>query len=489
MKTVNQIRQDELDEFINPEERLEQLELDIEEKDLVSDSVDLSDKLTLAKIKKEVARKHTVKYENDEVEYYPICCTDTGIFGCGRERNRSELQSYGLGIVNYFKIIKAYFWVFFIALILNLFMLVIYTQSHPERSIHTYQEAIFKTTIGNIAASTYNCLKINFSDFEKKSNYRTILNCNEYDIASINYFGIPIDRESESQNEGACVNYQNSQNLTISNECSFAFNITSLAKTCIEEGESYCEFDIPTREYIDNCNNPNKFSHIYLGYTCLNDELPLIKWTMTRDQVSFIVVILDILTVLLIFISNIVIDRSIKINAINYDKETNQISDYTIHITKFNSNNQTIYKDLDDLVAHLNKIFEKEIKEFNANKYTNIYEINYPILTDEKLDLVLEENKMQEEINHNKKKIIKNDFDEEQKLKVNNKIADLGKKIEEIKKKNMENDKELYRIDDAWITFNKMKYKHLIEDTYKRYNKCERCCLICCFQREKINDY
>lgn len=490
MKTVNQLKKDEFDEFINPEERIEELELDVAEKDLYSDSVDLTDKMTLIKMKNEVARKHPVKItEDNQIEYYPICCTDTGIFGCGKERNRSELQPYGLGIVNYFKIIKAYFWVFLLALILNLFMLVIYSQSHPERTVNTYQDAIFKTTIGNIAATTYNCLKIKTSEFRVKKNYRTILNCQEYSVNNIINFGTPIDRESEYENENSCIDFKNSQNLTLSSECSFATNITLLADKCITNGESYCELDIPTENYVNECENIREFSHIYLGYTCIINELPLIKWSMNRDRVSFVVVILDIVTVLLIFISNIVIDRAIKMNAINFDLETNQISDYTIHITKFNSTNKNIYQDIEDLVSHLNSIFKEEIEEFKTNKYTNIYEINYPILTDEKLDLVLEENDLQEEINLNKKKLRYQNFDEEGKTKMFKKIDDLEEKIKNIKEKSMENDKELYTIDDAWITFNKMKYKDLIENVYKRYNKCERCCLICCFQRRKINQY
>jgi hypothetical protein len=81
-----------------------------------------------------------------------VCNSFTGFMGCCKKYENSELNILGLGIANYFKIIKTLGLVFFIISILNIFLFIVYTNSRKQVKIKDYKDALFKTTIGNIGS-------------------------------------------------------------------------------------------------------------------------------------------------------------------------------------------------------------------------------------------------------------------------------------------------------------------------------------------------
>jgi hypothetical protein len=99
---------------------------------------------------------------------FPICLTDTGNMGCGESQSKSDLQSLGLGMVIYFKVLKAYSILFFVLILLNIPLYYIYTSNHPEFQVTSYKDALFKTTIGNIGSSKIKFLT--FSSFQLSRN-------------------------------------------------------------------------------------------------------------------------------------------------------------------------------------------------------------------------------------------------------------------------------------------------------------------------------
>lgn len=82
----------------------------------------------------------------------PVCGSFTGCMSCCKEYENSELNQIGLGMTNYFKIIKTFTIIFFIIVLLNIFLLIVYTNSNRHEKIKDYKDILFKTTIGNIGS-------------------------------------------------------------------------------------------------------------------------------------------------------------------------------------------------------------------------------------------------------------------------------------------------------------------------------------------------
>jgi hypothetical protein len=77
--------------------------------------------------------------------------------GC-QPNSSSDLLQMGLGIVVYFKILKAFSIVFFIINIINIPLYYIYTTTHGEFQVSGYRDDIFKTTLGNVGS----CILLNY---------------------------------------------------------------------------------------------------------------------------------------------------------------------------------------------------------------------------------------------------------------------------------------------------------------------------------------
>jgi hypothetical protein len=75
--------------------------------------------------------------------------------GCFQSHGKTDLLPMGLGIVVYFKILKAFATVFFIINIINIPLYYIYSTSHAEFKASGYKDIFFKTTIGNIGSSKF----------------------------------------------------------------------------------------------------------------------------------------------------------------------------------------------------------------------------------------------------------------------------------------------------------------------------------------------
>ena len=82
-----------------------------------------------------------------------MCSTHSGNIGCGQTQAKSDLSSMGLGMVIYFKVLKTFAIIFLCLIILNIPLYYIYYSNHPQFTVASYKDALFKTTIGNIGSS------------------------------------------------------------------------------------------------------------------------------------------------------------------------------------------------------------------------------------------------------------------------------------------------------------------------------------------------
>ena len=81
-----------------------------------------------------------------------MCNSDTGIIGCCQSHGSSDFIPMGLGMVVYFKILKAFTIVFLLINLINIPLYFVYMSSHQEYSPNGYKDYFFKTTIGNIGS-------------------------------------------------------------------------------------------------------------------------------------------------------------------------------------------------------------------------------------------------------------------------------------------------------------------------------------------------
>ena len=517
--SINIVKND-LNHYLNPDEDFRNLEIDLEENYSIEDEknftaeINSNDEIQMRKLFEEVERQHPRKIKDNRIEKYPLCCgTDTGIIGCGTASNVSDLNPFGIGITNYFKTVKAFSIIFLIMVIINIPVYVMYTQSHKENEVLTYQDALFKTTIGNIASTLYNCEKIPVSELETQSllslgilstsstskDFKVSLNCQGYAISAINLFGISTSQVDNIQNSANCIDFGSSQNITISKTCSFVGNVTEAAKYCIGNATSTCEFYLDSTKLINECQGEELYDNFFLGYSCLDNELPIGFWKVSRENASIIVISIDVACILIFILSIIVISVSQKSNAKIYKENTNQISDYSIHIKDLELDYSNIDKEVDELLNHLNNVLhlEENKKEKSKNKdFTPFYEVNYPILNDEKLSLVLKKNDIIEKQTETKRRLreLEEKSGKEGKNsvkinKLNNTMENLNKEYDVVKTRLIEENFQIDKVKDVWITFNRMKYANNINRAYTRFNKCDRCCLTCCCLKKKIKGF
>ena len=110
----------------------------------------------IGKIILETECKHPRMLKNGKLDYLPFCGTHTGWFGfCCRNSQKSDLSIYGMAVNAYFKIVKSLILVFLIISILNIPLYAMYYYNSLYLDVKDYRDALFKTTIGNIASSKF----------------------------------------------------------------------------------------------------------------------------------------------------------------------------------------------------------------------------------------------------------------------------------------------------------------------------------------------
>lgn len=98
------------------------------------------------------------------------CCINVGCFGCCQNYLKSDIDTYGLGFSVYFKSLKSLMYALLLIILINALLYYIYYTNHPENPIYTYGDALFKLSIGNIAACNINLINFSLEQLYKSSN-------------------------------------------------------------------------------------------------------------------------------------------------------------------------------------------------------------------------------------------------------------------------------------------------------------------------------
>lgn len=397
----------------------------------------------------------------------------------GSKGEKSDIEEVGLGMVVYFKILKAFTIIFFLITLLNVFLYYVYISNHKETRVVNYEDALFKTTIGNIGSSLYRCQKIATKQIFDDSKIDLNLDCTDYNISSITSFGMADSYDSENNNIMQCQNFTSFYNITTNAQCDFSnFLNGQLSSLCIDKHT--CDIQLNLTDIKKNCKYSQKWNYFFFSYSCYDSQVHIGEYKVPRDKFSFIIVAIDCGSMLILLIGLIIIPISQTKNQKYFKENVIQISHFSLHFNNLGLKQERINHELSDFIIHLNNVFKNELPK-EAGTEQLIYEFTHPILTDHKLDLVLDKNKTVERMNNYRKDLELNEqfyntYKIERIRKQINKLHEREKQLEkEIEKSNMI---ELKTVNDAYVTFSKQHYKETIYKVYNR-NKCKRCCLFC----------
>ena len=155
----------------------------------------------------------------------------------------------------------------------------------------------------------------------------------------------------------------------------------------------------------------------------------------------------------------------------NYNKENELISHYTVLIRSISLDGENLFQELDELLLHTKYVLVEQSDPGFIQDDQMFFDVNYPVLDDDKVELLDKRIKLSNEIRRNAE-------DLEKVEELNKEIVDLEQEIKE--------SEPVKEINDVYITFKKKKYAHKLINLYK-LNIFNRCCIRCC-NRKRANE-
>jgi hypothetical protein len=152
-----------------------------------------------------------------------------------------------------------------------------------------------------------------------------------------------------------------------------------------------------------------------------------------------------------------------------------------LHLDDLDVNNNEIIPYINSLISHIYKVFDTENVKYNM---AALYEYNYPVLTNAKLDLYIEKDNLIQE----KKEIRRKMMNQEKQLnqeKLEKELEEKTLEINKIEEQITKCSSELTTINDLYITFTNQHYADKFYTFYQK-TKCTRCCIICCCKGHEI---
>jgi hypothetical protein len=298
-------------------------------------------------------------------------------------------------------------------------------------------------------------------------------------------FGLTSNYLSTADNLMNCQNFTTYVNITADSECSFTEYLNEFVyNNCLNKKE--CEFTINTQEIKNNCKSLPRYDDFFLTYNCYDSWVYISVVRVERPVFSFIVVGIDVACMFALLVTLFVIPLAQQSIDEYFKKKIVGINDYTLNFQNMGIPQEKLAEELDSFINHLNSVYKKENPEDKNEEL--IYDINYPLIVDRKLDLILQKNQITQSLK-NQQQILKTDgakYNQKKMARMLKKIDDLYKKEDQLKQKIFAvNSTELKKVDDLYVTFIHQKYKNKIFKSYGR-NCCRRCCIIFFCQRKRI---
>ena len=373
------------------------LEIEKKEDDIL---LNKKDKNEMQILYRETSLKHPRKILDGEIYRYPFCSW-TGCFSCQKlpKLEKNEFQQLGLGISSYFKTIKLFILFFFIISCINFIAVGHYL---GYTSVINDDNFFFKTTLGNTKVTTYNAIKYHFG-----KNELLKLDCSNKTIGKFIY-GLEIKKPSQVENlyNEPEIKFKGGDYEHISNDKLKNYN-EKLIKGC--NLTSVCNLNLDDKSLDD----------IFLYYECIDTDL--IPENSSQNSLRNITNITVILTFIILIILYYYYRIAIKIDNDFYHKDKIVINNYTLVLRGLKKKSNDFFKELNDLIEHLNNVINTELYNSNnfeqdstffknneMNNYNekvknknimNIFDISISSVNDQKISIIDKIKSLKEEIN------------------------------------------------------------------------------------------
>ena len=238
---------------------------------------------------------------------------------------------------------------------------------------------------------------------------------------------------------------------------------------------------------------------------------------LNRETFAFLVVAIDILGILILFLSFFFIKRSQNKTEQIFLEEIIFISDFTLHFSNIRFNADKIYEDFEDFYNHLNNVYKVEIQkkidkinqkdkslqeneiklelerleQLKENNNNIFYDINFTFVDMDRIETIFKKNKLvikRKKLEFEFEKLEK-DFDENitknRKYRLDLDIRNVKKEEERLLEEYLKFKKNFQIIDDVYVTFKNTEEVEIIKNAYKK-GKISRCCTIFCCNRISI---
>ena len=193
---------------------------------------------------------------------------------------------------------------------------------------------------------------------------------------------------------------------------------------------------------------------------------------MTRNALSWVVVFIDVASIIIILIAIYVLPHSQVARSNFYNKNKIMISDMTVHLRNMDLKGSKIYDEISEVMKHVENVMIMEDKTLE-HKDQIIYDINFPVMTVFQLDSITDINELELE------KLQKSN--EEASEANNAKIIAINEKLIKLKKElkdSFVNDMD--DTDDVFITFHSQtranNFKSLYLDIGGVSRRFQNCC-------------
>ena len=94
---------------------------------------------------------------------FSILKSKVGFPSCKTEKRRSDFENYGAGTVMYFQLLKYFFWIFLLLLIVSLPSMAIYYSGNTGSYLSDFKSFISLVSIGNMAQDENACGIMSFN--------------------------------------------------------------------------------------------------------------------------------------------------------------------------------------------------------------------------------------------------------------------------------------------------------------------------------------
>ena len=464
-------------------------ELDKNSKDI---SINKNDQNEMNILYKEVTLLHPRKLINGEIKKYSFCSW-TGCFTCQKcpKLEKNEFFPLGFGISSYFKTLKLFIFFFFIISCINLIAAYNYSK---YTSLIKYDSFLFKTTLGNTKIATYNTKLHSF----KYKEYKDIeLNCYNKTIGKFIYglshndlFETDYPIDLNNQNE---ITFPD----TLENKNDWSYLNKDILKYYNEKinechNKTECNFQID-ENFFDLNDRLFEFPHHnhILYYECIDNSLipnnskQFSLITITQESAAF--------TLILLIILYYFYRGAIEDDNNNYHKDKIIINNYTLVLHDLKYNTKDFYKELNDLISHLNNLISSEMKSYDKDfafeqdsnyfknnefndynnlvkyKNMNVFDISISTVNEKKMAII------------EKIKSLKNDITDlkegndtlEKKLrsKIMNAVGTVTSLFNQIKNKNKDNDNDNDNDDKKDEVLMDATDENITEDRLKKIDK------------------